>query len=193
MVVLPHSGDPAPRQPGGADAVPSLPEEAYRALRALAARKMRGERVDHTLEPTALVHEAWIRMKDAPARGAQQAQTPAQFRALAARILRQILVDHARARGAQKRGGGARAEDVGAIAVSSGGIETDVLDLEVALEGLAARDPRRAKVVELRFFGGLSAAEAARELGVSEDTVKRDWRLARAWLNRELGRKRGRA
>ena len=162
-------------------------------MRALAARKMRGERVDHTLEPTALVHEAWIRMKDAPARGAQQAQTPAQFRALAARILRQILVDHARARGAQKRGGGARAEDVGAIAVSSGGIETDVLDLEVALEGLAARDPRRAKVVELRFFGGLSAAEAARELGVSEDTVKRDWRLARAWLNRELGRKRGRA
>ena len=193
MVVLPHSGDPTPREPGGADAVPSLPEEAYRALRALAARKMRGERVDHTLEPTALVHEAWIRMKDAPARGAQQAQTPAQFRALAARILRQILVDHARARGAQKRGGGARAEDVGAIAVSSGGIETDVLDLEVALEGLAARDPRRARVVELRFFGGLSAAETARELGVSEDTVKRDWRLARAWLNRELGRKRGRA
>jgi RNA polymerase sigma factor (TIGR02999 family) len=168
---------------------------------------MRGERVDHTLEPTALVHEAWIRMKDAPAdakgskgskgshgpQGARGAEAPAQFRALAARMLRQILVDHARKRGALKRGGGARAEDLGSLAVSSGGIDTDVLDLELALEELAARDARRAKVVELRFFGGLSAAEAARELGVSQDTVKRDWRLARAWLNRELGRKRGRA
>jgi RNA polymerase sigma factor (TIGR02999 family) len=197
-VVLPHSGDQAPREPGGASGVPSLTQGAYRALRALAARRLRGERVDHTLEPTALVHEAWIRMKDAPGDvpgppGARAAEAPAQFRALAARMLRQILVDHARKRGALKRGGGARAADVGSLAVSSDGIDTDVLDLELALEGLAARDPRRAKVVELRFFGGLSAAEAARELGVSEDTVKRDWRLARAWLNRELGRQRGQA
>lgn len=193
VVVLPHSGDQAPRELGGASADPSLTEGAYRALRALAARKLRGERVDHTLEPTALVHEAWIRMRDAHAEASKerQAEAPAPFRALAARMLRQILVDHARKRGARKRGGGGRAEGVDSLAVSSGGIDTDVLDLEIALEELAARDPRRARVVELRFFGGLSAAEAARELGVSEDTVKRDWRLARAWLNRELGRKRG--
>jgi len=146
---------------------------------------MRGERADHTLDPTALVHEAWLRMKDV---GPGETPDAGGFRALAGKLLRQILVDHARKRGAAKRQRAGERVAAEGLVLSTAGVRGEVLDLERALAELAARDPRRARVVELRFFGGLSVAETARELEVSEDTVKRDWRLARAWLNRELGK-----
>ena len=153
---------------------------------------MRGERAGHSLDPTAVVHEAWLKMKGVPGGAAD----PQAFRALAGKLMRQILVDHARKRGALKRGGlaggdGALREPLSGLQVSSAGFEAELLDLEAALAKLIEESPRRARVVELRFFGGLSSLEAAGELGVSEDTVKRDWRLARAWLNRELNQSGG--
>jgi RNA polymerase sigma factor (TIGR02999 family) len=144
---------------------------------------MKQERRDHTLQPTALVHEAYVRLVD----GARvEWNDKTHFYALAATQMRRILIEHARARGARKRGGGARRvtlED--GLAVSPNGV-VDMLALEEALARLEEESPRQCRVVELRFFGGLSVAETARVLESSPSTVKDDWRVAKAWLAREF-------
>jgi len=152
----------------------------YDELHTLAERYMRRERADHTLQPTALVHEAYIRLI-----GSDVAfRDRSHFLALAARTMRRVLLDHARKRGAAKRGSNPRLTltDVAITAASS----LDLIAVDAALERLALIEPRQAQVVELRFFGGLEIEEAAEALGVSAGTVKRDWRFARAWLASEL-------
>jgi len=161
--------------------VPLLEGELRRLARACMGR----ERKDHTLQPTALVNEAFLRLA-----GARQIQWQdrAHFMGIAARLMRRVLVDHARARSYQKRGGAITRvpfEDDAAIAAS--GPSVDVVELDRALEAFAAVDARRSQVVELRFFGGLTLDETADVLQVSVETVKRDWRLARLWLLHELG------
>uniref|UniRef100_Q029D1 RNA polymerase, sigma-24 subunit, ECF subfamily n=1 Tax=Solibacter usitatus (strain Ellin6076) TaxID=234267 RepID=Q029D1_SOLUE len=155
----------------------------YRELRGLARGYLRHERPDHTLQPTALVHEAYLRLVD-------QTQAPGQshvqFFAIAANLMRQILVNHARRHRAIKRGGGnkiALEEDM--VLLQPLGV--DLLALDEALRRLGELDERQGRIVELRFFGGLTEEEIAVVLGVSEITVKRDWRIARAVLNRQLG------
>jgi RNA polymerase sigma factor (TIGR02999 family) len=144
---------------------------------------MAGERVGHSLQATALVNEAYVRLVDGTA---VDWHDRAHFLAVAARIMRPILVDHARARGARKRGGGdARVTFDEALVVTAEARENFVA-LDDALEALAKFDERKSRVVELRFFGGLSVEETAAGLKVSVDTVMRDWRLAKAWLQAEM-------
>lgn len=157
----------------------------YGELRALAAAQMRGERQTHTLQPTALVHEAFLRLS---AQRGRQWKERRQFFAVSASLMRQVLVDHARGRHAAKRGGEATRIEVTSLDELPAAPEVfDVLALDEALTRLAALQPRLSKVVELRFFGGLEVEETAEALGCSPRTVKRDWALARAWLVRELG------
>lgn len=164
----------------------SFSETLYTELRAIAARAMRDERADHTLQPTALVHEAWLRL-EGYARDADLDE--AAFRALAARTLRRVLIDHGRARRADRRGGGRTREELDPeLAAAFDERDPTLTDLEAALTRLAEHGPRQAKVVELHYIGGLSLPEVARALDVGFDTVRRDWRYARAWLNRELER-----
>src|SRR5215213_5156459 len=156
----------------------------YDDLRAIAAAQLRGERQEHTLQPTALVHEAYLRLSEQRRR---QWKERRQFFAVASRLIRQVLVDHARARQAAKRGGEATRIEVTALGEIPAPPEVfDVLPLDEALTRLAMLQPRLAKVVELRFFGGLEVEETAALLDCSPRTVKRDWALARAWLVREL-------
>lgn len=170
---------------GDPEALRRLGHLVYDDLRAIAAAQMRGERRDHTLQPTALVHEAFLRLSEQRRR---QWKERRQFFAVASRLMRQVLVDHARARNAEKRGGDATHVEVTSLDALPGPPEVfDVLALDDALNRLAALQPRLAKVVELRFFGGLEVEETAELLGCSPRTVKRDWSLARAWLVRELG------
>ena len=144
---------------------------------------MAGERVGHSLQATALVNEAYVRLVDGTV---VEWHDRAHFLAVAARIMRRILVDHARARGARKRGGGdARVTFDEALVVTAEARENFVA-LDDALEALAKFDERKSRVVELRFFGGLSVEETAAVLKVSVDTVMRDWRLAKAWLQAEM-------
>jgi RNA polymerase sigma factor (TIGR02999 family) len=144
---------------------------------------MAGERVGHSLQATALVNEAYVRLVDGTA---VDWHDRAHFLAVAARIMRRILVDHARARGARKRGGGdARLTFDEALVVTAEARENFVA-LDDALEALAKFDERKSRVVELRFFGGLSVEETAAVLRISVDTVMRDWRLAKAWLQAEM-------
>jgi RNA polymerase sigma factor (TIGR02999 family) len=156
----------------------------YEDLRRVARRRMRAEREDHSLAPTALVHEAYMRLIDLRR---VQWQNRAQFFAIAARVMRQILVDHARAHVAAKRGGGWKmqlADDLGATMPR----HVDLLDVDIALEKLAAIEARLSDLVVLRFFGGMTVEEAAESLGLSPKTATRDWSRARAWLFRELRR-----
>jgi RNA polymerase sigma factor (TIGR02999 family) len=174
---------------GDRDAYDQLFEQVYSALRRMAGARMRGERREHTLTPTALVHEAYLKML---AGDRSRWQNRAQFYAIAARAMRQILVDHALKKRTEKRGGG-RVQvtlDEGMRAVDSP--THDVLVLEEALSRLEKQSDRRAQVVVCRFFGGMDVKETAEVLGISEATVKRDWTAARAWLNRELGGERER-
>jgi RNA polymerase sigma factor (TIGR02999 family) len=159
-----------------------LEPRIYAELRSLAAGYLRGERPGHTLQPTALVHEAFLRLGSLSG----CAESPARFKALAARTMRNVLVDHARRRAAAKRGGERQRVtlDEGLAFLARG--ELDVLALHEALERFAALDERAARVVELRFFGGLTEPEAAEALGVSLRTVEGDWRMARAWLREAL-------
>jgi RNA polymerase sigma factor (TIGR02999 family) len=144
---------------------------------------MAGERVDHSLQATALVNEAYIRLVEGET---VPWNDRAHFLAVAARVMRRILVDHARARGARKRGGeAARVTLDRALSVGAEPVE-DFAALDDAMQALAAFDERKSRVVELRFFGGLSVEETAAVLQVSPDTVMRDWRLAKAWLQREM-------
>ena len=167
--------------PKGED--PRLSESLYEELRTLAERHMFGEPDDHTLQPTALVHEAWLRMRDPDEKSTVG---PRGFQALAARVLRRVLVDHARRRRASKRGGGRMRETLSDPVINTDGVSASMIDLEEALAKLARLNERHARVVELRFFSGMTTEEIAQTLDVSKDTVKRDWRLTRAWLHREL-------
>jgi RNA polymerase sigma factor (TIGR02999 family) len=155
----------------------------YDKLRELAGHYMRYERRDHTLQPTALVHEAYLRLIDG---SLVDFEGKTHFFAVAARQMRRVLVESARARKAAKRGGGARKLTLDdTLAVTQDGL-LDALALDEALERLARESSRQSRVVELRFFGGLSVSETAEVLDVSEGTIKGDWRVARAWLVREL-------
>jgi RNA polymerase sigma-70 factor, ECF subfamily len=153
-------------------------------LRRLAKSFLRRERAGHTLETTALIHEAYLRLIDAD-RVEWQSRT--HFYGIAARLMRQILVETARARATQKRGGGAAQLPLDeAMAAGEARVE-DVVAVDEALSALSEFDARKAQVVELRFFGGLTEAETAEALRVSPETVRRDWRLARSWLLHRLG------
>ena len=155
----------------------------YQELRRLAASYLRRERPGQTLQPTALVHEAYLRlMKDRPDRW----QNRAHFCAIAAHSMRQILIERARARGALKRGGGGPRVTLDEALVAGGQMSIDFIALDAALERLAAMDPDQARLVELRFFGGLTVEETAEAMNISPATVKRHWTVARAWLAREL-------
>ena len=157
----------------------------YNELRQLAARKLRGERDDHTLSTTALVHEAWLELNKL---NRIQWQNRGHFLAVAAQAMRRILIDYAVARRRQKRGGGqvvVSLDDGDALAIAHDRAD-ELVELEEALERLQAINERQAKVVECRFFGGMSVEETADALNVSPATVKREWAIARAWLNREM-------
>ena len=167
---------------GEAGARAILMEAVYDELRRLARGYLGRERPEHTLAPTALVHEAYLKLVD---QKRVRWQNRAHFFAIAAQQMRRVLVDHARAHRTAKRGGGATIP-LADIDVAGGQFDLDVLDLETALDKLAALDPRQSRLVELRFFGGLTVEETAAVLGVAAITVKRDWALARAWLYREL-------
>jgi RNA polymerase sigma-70 factor (ECF subfamily) len=171
---------------GNAGAGEELLAAVYAELHSQAARAMRREAVDHTLQATALVHEAYLRLID---QRRIQWKNRAQFFGVAAQLMRRILVDHARGRDAAKRGGGIATitlENVDAADRSTDDA-VDVLALHDAIERLAALDPDQARVVELRYFGGMSIEETAEVMEISPATVKREWAVARAWLKRELG------
>ena len=152
-------------------------------LNRIARRCMAGERVGHSLQATALVNEAYLRLIDV---SHVDWQNRAHFLAVSARLMRRILVDHARSRNYEKRGGGAQKVSFDEGLVVSVEPGQDLVALHDALTALAKVDPRKSQVVELRFFGGLSVEETADALHVSTDTVTRDWKLARVWLLREL-------
>ena len=160
-----------------------LIEAVYADLRQVARRRLRAERADHSLTPTALVHEAYVRLVDLRRVGWQNR---VQFFAIAARVMRRVLVDHARGRGAAKRGGGGCRVSLSECLAVAPAWDTDFLDMEAALEKLGAISPRLVDLVILRFFGGLTIDETAEALQSSPATVKRDWIRARAWLFREL-------
>jgi RNA polymerase sigma factor (TIGR02999 family) len=167
---------------GDHEAASSLVPLVYGDLKRAAERLLGRERPDHTLRPTELVHEAYIRLVPG---GAGGAESRAHFIAIAARAMRQVLVDHARRRAADKRGGGLEVR----VTNPDAAMEVDVAELvalDDALERLGRRNERLPRVVELRFFAGLTEDETARALGVTPRTVQRDWATARAWLHKEL-------
>lgn len=156
----------------------------YGELKRIAARQLRRERPDHTLSATALVHEAWLELSHLDR---IKWQNRSHYLALAAQAMRRVLIDHAVARRAQKRGGGQRVETLdGDPLLMVEARAEELLDLDNALERLGSMDERQVRIVECRFFGGMSIDETADALELSPATVKREWTLARAWLNREL-------
>jgi RNA polymerase sigma factor (TIGR02999 family) len=168
---------------GDGEALDQLAERVYGELRTMARQYMRKERPDHSLQTTALVHEAYLRLVDA---SGIEWQERAQFFAMAAQMMRRILVDAARARRSQKRGGAAVRVNLDETAVLSPARDRSILALDDALAEFSQVAPRQARVVELRYFGGLSEKEIVMVLNVSPRTVRRDWEFARAWLLREL-------
>lgn len=166
----------------GADRGASWFGEAYEALRELADYFLAGERRDHTLQPTALVHEAFLRMGGRNHRWGDRRH----FMAAAAGVMRAVLVDHARRRGSQKRGGGRSRVAIADVDATGGSDAIDLLDLDAALAELSTLHERQTRIVELRFFGGLTSAEIAEELDVSVRSVDGDWAMAKAWLARRL-------
>lgn len=175
-------------QAGRAEASQELVTALYDELRALARRDLAGERAAHTLQPTALVNEAWLRLFQ----GATPSfESRAQFFAAAATAIRRVLTDHARRRQAEKRGGARGRVPLEEIDVAGPVRSEDVLALDEALLRLAEFAPLQARIIEMRFFGGFSNAELARALELSESTVERQGRLARAWLRGELGTRDG--
>ena len=163
-----------------------LLSRVYAELRSTAGRLMQRERMHHTLQPTALVHEAFVRLAESPSASSQDRL---EFLAAAACAMRRVLVDHARGRGAEKRGGAWKRVTLQGIAEGdTAEDELDLVALHDALETLAELDPRQARIVELRFFSGMSGQEIADHLEVSRNTVVRELALARAWLQRERSR-----
>lgn len=152
-------------------------------LRRIAQNRLHGERADHTLQPTALVNEVYLRLVGLTR---LQWQNRAQFFAIAARLMRRVLVDAARQAGALKRGAGDVRVTLDEAIVPAASSDIDLSVLDDALEALAAEDPRKCQVVEMRFFAGLTVDETAHALGVSTDTVTRDWKFAKAWLRARL-------
>jgi len=167
---------------GDAAALDRLTPLVYDSLRQLAKRHMRGERADHTLQATAVVHEAYAQLVEMEVAW----QDRAHFYALAARMMRRILVDYARSRRRAKRGGDRERVTLAESQLAAGAADLDLLALDDGLQRLAAFDERKAQVVELHFFAGLNYDETAAALGISPATVDRDLRLAKAWLYREL-------
>ena len=155
----------------------------YEELRRLAGHHMKGERAGHTLQATALVNELYLRLIDIER---VQWQNRAHFFAMASRLMRRILVDAARARRSHKRGSGAALASFEDALLVTQEPDQDLVAIDDALNALSALDPRKGQVVEMRFFGGLSLDETAAALNVSRDTVKRDWKIAKLWLLREL-------
>ena len=174
---------------GDEAALDALMPLVHDELRRIARRCLHGERANHSLQATELVNEAFLRLVDI-----QQIdwQNRTHFLAMSARLMRRVLVDLARARGADKRGGGAIRVTLNEAAIDGFAPNADVIRLDDALKALAALDDRKSRVVELRFFGGLTADETAVALQVSSKTVLRDWEFARAWLQRELTHEAGR-
>ncbi|HEV2245062.1 MAG TPA: sigma-70 family RNA polymerase sigma factor [Terriglobia bacterium] len=172
---------------GSKEALDRLAPLVYRELHQIAGRLMARERPNHTLQTTALVNEAYVRLVDA-----RQVswQDRAHFFAICARAMRQILVDHARSRGSAKRGGGQVSIELEEGLAATASPEASLLALDEALQRLEALDPRKSRVVEMRYFGGLSVEETAEALKVSAETVRRDWKMAQAWLHRELSGKK---
>lgn len=170
---------------GDPQALDELIPLVYDELRRQARGAMRAERAGHTLQPTALVHETFVRLLPQNEKDWQSRQ---HFFAVAANLMRQVLVDHARRRRARKRDGGTRVEldEATFLAREGDSRVVDVLELDRALEDLAQLDPERASVVELRCFGGLTLKEIAASRGAEEWSIKKDWKLARAWLSRRL-------
>jgi RNA polymerase sigma factor (TIGR02999 family) len=189
----PNPGAPVPTGPvsdlliawgqGDEAALEQLIPIVHTELRRLARRHMAGERPGHTLQPTALVNELYLRLVDIRR---MHWQNRAQFFAIAARLMRRILVDVARSRRYQKRGGGARRVSLDAALLPAAEPAVDLVALDDALRALSDMDPRKGQVVELRFFGGLSVEETADVLRISSDTVTRDWKLAKIWLQGQL-------
>ena len=169
---------------GDATALPRLVEIVYPELRRIAARRLRDERDGHTLQPTALVHEAYVRL--AQQQPGKEWQGRAHFFAVAAHVVRAVLVDHARARRAINRGAGEAPIDLTIAGASVGPAPVDLLDLDAALQSLEALDQQQGRIVELRYFAGLSIDETARALGTSESTVKRGWLAAKTFIRRHL-------
>jgi len=168
---------------GDANALERIIVLVYPELRRMAHRCLAGERPGHTLQSTALVNEAYLRLVDIRS---MEWRDRAHFFAVGARIMRRILVDHARSKGYAKRGGGAIRIDFDEALIVSNEIDPAVVRMDEALTRLAEFDARKARIVEMRYFGGLNAGEIAAVLGVSPQTVNRDWGLARAWLAREM-------
>lgn len=183
MELLPYTRREVEQKPANTrNPVAALSAEVYQELRAIAARQFRREREGHTLQPTALVHEAYVRL------GKQQnlaIHSRTHFLSIAARQMRQILVDHARFRGRHKRGGDQQRVTLVTNLVDSGN-SVDLLALEDALNALDEFSPEGRKIVELKFFGGMTEVEIAESLGLSERTVRRRWVFARSWLYQEL-------
>jgi RNA polymerase sigma factor (TIGR02999 family) len=174
---------------GDETALDALMPLVHDELQRIAHRCLRGERANHSVQATELVNEAYLRLVDV-----QQVdwQNRTHFLAMSARLMRRVLVDLARSRAADKRGGGAVRVTLDDATIGGVGPDADVIRLDDALTALAALDDRKSRVVELRFFGGLTAEETAVALQVSSKTVLRDWEFARAWLQRELTREAGR-
>ena len=172
---------------GDEDALTRLAERVYPELRIMARRYMKNERQANTLQTTALVHEVYLRLVDVTK---VEWQERAQFFAMAAQMMRRVLVDAARARGAHKRGGGVYKVDFDETALLSSEPERCILALDDALTAFSQVAPRQAKVVELRYFGGLTEEEIVAALNISSRTVRRDWQLAKGWILRELGHKK---
>jgi RNA polymerase sigma factor (TIGR02999 family) len=170
---------------GNAQASEELLPLVYKELRRIAAHKMAGERSGHTLQPTALVHEAWLKLVESPA---QSWQNRAHFFGAAAEAMRRILIDRARRKSRQRRGSGAEHLDADGIEIASPAPDDQLLALDDALERFAALEPQQAELVKLRYFVGLKIEEAAEVLGISEATAKRWWAYARAWLFHEIGK-----
>jgi RNA polymerase sigma factor (TIGR02999 family) len=168
---------------GNGQAIDQLIPIVYDELRRLAARYLRNERAAVTLQPTALVHEAYMRLVD---QDMPEWECRSHFYGVAAHLMRQILVDHARRHRSQKRGGGIVPVPLDEVLAFAAGTNEDVLALDEALTNLAAVDERKCRVIELRYFGGLTVDETARALNVSVGTIGREQRLAEAWLHREL-------
>lgn len=172
-------------QKGDPTAEERLIPHVYSELRRLASHYMRRERPDHTLQATALVHEAYLKLID---QHDVNWQGRAHFLGIAAQLMRRILVDHARSHHAVKRGGEQHRIPLDDVIVFSEGKSAELIALDEALSRLAAIDARQSRIVELRFFAGLSVEETAEVLNISPKTVKRDWSVARAWLHREISK-----
>jgi len=170
---------------GDETALERLTPLVHAELRRMARRYMAGERADHTLQTSALVNEAYLRLVDLPR---VSLTNRAHFFGLAAQLMRRVLVDYARSHRSLKRGAGVPALSLDDAALLAAGKSPDLVALDEALVALSKHDARKAKVVEMRFFGGLSVEETAAALGVSQETVLRDWRMAKAWLFTELQR-----